>query len=143
VLKAQIADVTRQIQKNKGPSTEVVGQFKKFQAEEARINEVITFLNAKPPVSTLILRLARTLPPNIAIDSMDLRETGLVLRLSVRGDATAASGYATAYYEQLRADKELTARFEDVIFTGTPMRNATTGRMTVEILLRAKPAPKS
>src|SRR4051794_32722187 len=40
LLQGQIADVTRQIQKQKRPSEQAVAMFKKFQAEEARINEV-------------------------------------------------------------------------------------------------------
>jgi len=113
--------------------------FKKFQADEARAGEVETFLRSKPVVSGLLLRLAQTLPKDIAFDTFELKENGLTLRLSVRGDAAAASGHATAYLEQLRADKEL-SQFDQFTFTGTPTRNPTTGRMAVEFLLRLKPA---
>lgn len=61
------------------------------------------------------------------------------MRLSIRGDAAAASGYATAYLEQLRKDKEL-SQFEEFSFTGSPVRNPATGRMAVEFMLRLKPA---
>jgi hypothetical protein len=98
---------------------------------------VDAFVKSKPLVSALILRLANTLPKNIAIDSIDMRIDGLVLRLSVRGDSAAASGYATDYLEQLRADKEL-AHFDEFAFTSTPTRNPTTGRMAVEFILKPK-----
>ena len=103
------------------------------------MNEVQAFLTARPSVSTILLRLAQTLPPNIALDSFDLRESGMTLRLSVRGDAAAASGYGAAYLEQLRADKELSL-FPDINYTSTPTRNPATGLMAVEFLLRPKPA---
>ena len=138
VVQVQIAEVQAQIDRDKKISDQAVALFKKFQAEEAKVMEVDGFLKSKPLVSTLILRLAQTLPKNIALDNIDLRDTGMTLRLSVRGDAAAASGYATAYMEQLRADKQLD-QFAEVAFTNTPTRNPATGKMAVEFLLRTKP----
>jgi hypothetical protein len=138
VVNVQIAQVQTQIDRDKKVSDQAVALFKKFQAEEAKVMEVETFLKSKPLFSTLILRLAQTLPQNIAIDNIDLRDTGLTLRLSVKGDAAAASGYATAYLEQLRADKQLNQLFEQATFTGSPTRNPATGKMAVEFLLRTK-----
>ena len=145
VVNGQIKQVESQINRDKRASDQAVALFKKFQADEARVNEVDTFVKSKTLVSVLVLRLAETLPSNVALDSLELRDTGLTMRLSVRGDAAAASGYATSYLEQLRADKQL-AQFDEFTFTSTPMRNPATGRMAVEFLLRLKPpaavAPK-
>src|SRR3954470_24922876 len=138
VIKGQIAEVQRQIDSNKRPSDQAVAVYKKFQAEEAKVNEVDAFVKSRPLVSALIVRLADTLPKNIAIDTIDLRADGLVLRLSVRGDAAAASGYATDYLDQLRADKEL-SNFDEFAFTSTPTRSPSTGRMALEFILRPKP----
>jgi hypothetical protein len=141
VINGQRAEVRAQVDRDKRASDQAIALFKKFQVEEAKILEVDTFTTSKPIVSTLILRLAQTLPNNIALDTMDLRDTGLTLRLSVRGDAAAASGYATAYLEQLRGDKELT-QFDEFAFTSTPVRNPATGRMSVEFFLRIKGGAK-
>jgi hypothetical protein len=139
VLNRQIAEEVRKIERDKRPSDLAVAQFKKFQAEETRVLEVDTFIKSKPIVSALILRLGETLPPDIAVDNVDFREAGLVLRVSVRGTPEAALGLATAYLAQLRADKEL-AQFEEVNFTTTPTLNPATGRMAVEFLLKLKGA---
>jgi len=139
VIGSQIVDVQAQIDRDKGASDQAIALYKKFQADEAKVAEVDTFLQSKPVVSALLIRLAQTLPKDIAFDTLDLRENGLTLRLSVRGDAAAASGHATAYLEQLRADKEL-SQFDQFTFTSTPTRNPATGRMAVEFLLRLKPA---
>ena len=136
-VRQQLAEVQAQIDRDKKVSDQAVALFKKFQAEEAKITEVDTFVKLKPLVSPLILRLAQTLPKNVAIDNIDLRDAGMTLRLSVKGDAAAASGYAETYLAQLRADKELD-QFDQVTFTSTPTRNPSTGKMAVEILLRAK-----
>src|SRR4051794_32197737 len=69
VVKGQIDDWQRQIDRDKKGSDQAVALFKKFQAEEARINEVDTFVKSKPPVSDLLLRLTQTLPARVALDS--------------------------------------------------------------------------
>jgi hypothetical protein len=138
MVNTQLAQMQSEIERNKPASDQAIALYKKFQAEEAKVTEVDTFIKSKPVVSALIIRLAQTLPKNIALDNFDLRDTGLTVRLSVRGDAAAASGYATAYLEQLRADKEL-APFSEVTFTSTPTRNPSTGKMAVEFLMRPKP----
>lgn len=140
-VRAQVDEVQAQIDRNKKISDQAVTLFKKFQAEEAKVTEVDSFVKSKPLVSALILRLAQTLPKNIALDNIDLRDTGMTLRLSVRGEAAVASGLATAYMEQLRADKQLD-QFEQVNFTNTPTRNPATGSMAVEFFLRAKGGKK-
>jgi len=138
VINNQIDLVQAEIVRNKVASDRAIAVYKKFQASEFKIAEVDAFLKSKPIVSVLVLRLAQTLPPAIAIDTLDLRDTGMTMRLSIRGDAAAASGYATSYLEQLRNDKEL-SQFDDFAFTGSPVRNPATGRMAVEFMLRLKP----
>jgi hypothetical protein len=139
VIGSQVADIQVQVARNKEVSDQAIALYKKFQADETRAGEVETFQRSKPVVSALLLRLAQTLPKDIALDTFELRENGLTLRMSVRGDAAAASGHATAYLEQLRTDKELSL-FDQFTFTSTPTRNPATGRMAVEFLLRLKPA---
>lgn len=139
-VKLQIAEEQRKIDRDKRPSDQAVAMFKKFQSEEARVAEIDAFVKSKPLVSALLQRLGATLPTNIAFDSLDLRLEGLAMRLSVRGDAVAASGYATQYLEQLKADKEL-SYFGEFNFTSTPMRNPATGRVLVEFFLKFKAPP--
>lgn len=138
-VRKQVAAIEAQIARDKKVSDQAVAQFKKFQAEEAKVLEVDTFVKSRPAVSTILMRLAETLPKDIAIDTTDFRETGLALRLSVRGAPDAASGLATNYLEQLRADKEL-AIFDSFEFTSTPTPNPGTGKMAVEFFLHLKAA---
>ena len=143
VLSAQVAEAQRQVARDKAGSDQALVLFKKFQAEEARFAEVDAFVKSRPIVSELIIRLAKTLPTNVAIDSFDLNEKGLTLRLTVRGTPDAASGYANAYLDQLRADKQM-SRFDQVSPDGFKIanvqRNASTGRLNVDFILNlAKP----
>ena len=95
--------------------------------------------SSSPAVSPVVRRLGETLPPDIAIDALDFQADGVVLRLAVRGDAVAASGRATAYLEQLKADKEL-AQFSEFIFAQAPERNPVSGRISVQFRLRYQAA---
>jgi hypothetical protein len=141
-LKVQIAAWQQEIDTNKKSSDQAKALFTKFKAEEVRINEVDAFLKSKPILSDLILHLSETLPANIAIDQLDLRENGLAMRFSVRGSAQDASGLATAYSERLKTDKVLAERFEDVSFASLPTLNPNTSRIAVEFFLRLKGAKK-
>jgi len=139
VLHGQVADAERRIAQDKPASSQAVVAFRKFQAEEAKIKEVDTFVSSKLIVSDLILHVGRTLPVNIAVDSIDLRDVALVLRLSVRGARDAAAGYATTYLDQLKADEKLAQWFELVEMTSISP-NPATGRLAVELTLRLKGA---
>ena len=139
-LHSQLADWQRQIDRDKPGSDKAVALFKKYEAQEAKFQEVDVFLNSKPLVSDLLVRLAQTLPSNIALDNFDLRDTGLALRLTVRGAPDAATGYATAYLEQLRTDKQF-ARFDQTGANGFAITNVQrnpTGRLNVEFFLSLK-----
>lgn len=137
-LKDQLTQVQSEIDRDKKVSDQAVALFKSFQTEEAKVVEVDTFVKAKPVVSSLIIRLAQTLPKNVALDNIDLRDAGMTLRLSIKGDAVTAGGFADAYLEQLRNDKELSL-FGDASFTSAPTRNPATGKMAVEFLLKTRP----
>jgi hypothetical protein len=138
-LNVQVGEEDKKIARDKKTSDQAVALFKKFQGEEARVLEIDTFIKSKPIVSALMLRLGETLPANIALDSVDFRDIGLMLRLSVRGAPETALGLATSYLEQLRADKQL-SQFEEFTFTTTPTLNPATGRMAVELMLKLKTA---
>lgn len=141
VLRTQIAYVEKRIKTDKPVSEQAVLLFKKFQAEETKITEIDAFIKSRPLVSELMQHLGRTLPSNMAVDAFDLRDAGLVLRLSVRGAPDVAAGYATAYLNQLKGDKVLMAEFADAAMTNLS-RNMTTGRLAVELTLPLKAAGK-
>lgn len=140
VVRNQIDAQKALIERDKGPSDQAVALFKKFQAEESKIVEVDTFVKSRPIVSNLLLHVARTLPENMALEAFDLRDSGLVLRIAVKGAPEVASGLAEGYARQLKADAKLMAQFADANMTNLS-RNAVTGRLAVEITLPAKPGP--
>lgn len=136
----QVNDWQKLIDRDKKSSEAAKALYKKFQEEEAKINEVDAFVKSKPTFTPLIIRLAETLPANLALDSVDLRETSLVLRISIKGQSAGQA--AQNYVEQLQKDPKLTTQFDLIRLTSTPTRNATTGRTAAEIQLDLKGAKK-
>lgn len=129
-----------QINRDKRGSDLAIVQYKKFQAEAARAAEVEAFVKSRPVVSSLLMHLGRTLPPNIALDLVDLRDQGVTLRATLRGAPDLASGYASAYVENLRADSVLQPIFDDIALINLSA-NPQTGRLVIEIFLKFRAAP--
>ncbi|MDB6167997.1 MAG: hypothetical protein JWM88_861 [Verrucomicrobia bacterium] len=142
-LNRQIGDWQAQIDRDRKESDRFVALYQQFQAEDAKINEVKTFVNSRPAASALLMHIGETLPEEIALDTFDLQAGGLALRGTVRGSPDEAAGYATAYLDQLRADKVLAQNFSKVAFSGGGiLRNAETGRLSLELFLKFGPNPK-
>ena len=140
-INSQIEEVEAQIVRDKPASDKAVSLYTKFQAEEAQLNEVDAFIKARPIVSDLLLRIGQTLPANVALDYFDLRENLLTLRGTVRGAPDMASGYASAYVEQLRVDPVLVLKIDDVVLKNLN-RIPISGRLAIEIELKLKGAAK-
>jgi hypothetical protein len=140
-LKSQVLDWQARIERDRRPSDAAIALFKQYQAKTARFSEIDAFVKSRPAVSDLLLRIAQTLPHNVAIDTFDLTTPGLNLAGTVRGAPELASGYASAYLDQLRADAVLKQTFDDIKLVNLN-RNAATGRLSVNFFLHLKTAPK-
>jgi len=141
----QIADWQRQIDKQTKESADAVALYQDFKQEEAKAGEAADFIASKPVLSAMILRLGQITPKKIAFDLLDFRDNGLAIRATVKGAPDRASGDASAYEKLLRTDKVLGPIFGDVNLV-TMRRNATTGRLVIEIFCdykREKGAKKS
>jgi hypothetical protein len=131
-LRVQTRDWQQQIDRDRAASNQAVAKSRKFQADEAKISEVAAFLHSRPLVSDLMVNLGKTLPVNVALDALDLRETTLALRATVRGAPDLASGYASAYVDALRTAPEFATVFQNVELTNLS-RVAATGRLAIEV----------
>ncbi len=137
-LHKQIEKWTADRDRDKPGSTAAIGLFNKFKTEEARIREVDEFLKSKPLVSDLIIHLGQTLPKDIALDTFDLKDTGVSLKATIRGAPDTAAGKASAYIELLKGDKVLAPQFDDISQTNIGRSNS--GRLTIELFLKFKGA---
>jgi hypothetical protein len=140
-VKKQVADWQRQIDRDKKQSEDAVKLFQDFKLEEAKTAEVVDFMNSKPVLSEVVLRLGVVTPKKIALDILDFRETGVSIRATVKGAPDRASGDASAYEKQLRTDKVLGPMFEDVNLL-TMKKNNATNRLVIEIFCEYKKGGK-
>lgn len=143
-LNRQIDAWQAQIDRDKKDSDRFIATYKKFQDEQAKVVEVNNFIRSRPVVSEILLYIGETLPENIALDGYEQGSGGLTLRGTVRGSPDEATGYATAYLEQLRADKELAKNFGDIAYSGPGVaRNPQTGRLSLQLYLKFGPSTKA
>jgi hypothetical protein len=140
-LRRQVADVRAQGDRDRRGSDQAIALFKKFQGEEKKILEIDAFLKSRPQLSDLLLQIGQSLPKTIALNSLDLRESNLVMRGSVRGASELASGDFSNYAEQLRGNKDLKVLF-DTVTQGDVGRSPQTGRLGFELILKFKGAKK-
>jgi hypothetical protein len=133
----QIAEWQHQIEKDKFLSEQDVRLYQQFKLEEAKTQEVADFMESKPVLSEIILRLGVMTPKKIALDSLDFRDTGVSIRATIKGAPDRASGDASAYEKQLRADKVLGPMFDEVNLV-TMRKNNATNRLVIEIFCAYK-----
>lgn len=136
-LGQQVDEWQAQIDRENPVSVRAIAEFKKFQAHAAKVAEVEAFLKARPLISELLIQLGQTLPGNIAIDGFELRGNNLRLIASVRGAPEMASGHASTYLAQLRANEALAKWFGEIALLNIE-RNPQTGRLVVEYSLKPK-----
>jgi hypothetical protein len=98
-------------------------------------------LHEKPVLSDIVLRLGAITPKKIALDMLDFKDTGVSIRATVKGAPDRASGDASAYEKQLRADKVLGPMFGDVNLL-TMRKNNSTNRLVIEIFCEYKKGAK-
>ena len=139
--KESIAQIQAQIDKDEPESKKAIALFNKFKDEEKRANDVEAFVKSRPLVSEILQRFAETRPKNIAIKGIDLRENGIVLRVSVRGDAVTANTDHVNYVELLKKVRFLTDNFDPAEIKAANT-DPTTGYLEGEIHLAPKVAAK-
>lgn len=138
----QIATWQHDIDRDRKQSEEAVALYGEFKAQEAKADEVASFVASKPVISEIVLRLAQITTKRIAFDDLEFKDTGITVRATVKGAPDRASGDASAYERQLRTDKKLGPMFGAVNLL-TMKRNATNGRLVIEIFCEyKKAAPK-
>ena len=138
-LRRQVADWQEQIDTNKKSSDQTLVLSRRFSDEERKIGELNNFLKQRLALSQFLLQIGNTLPPDLAMDTIDVRDASVNLRGTASGSPDEASGRTSAYIEQLRQDKYFSGLFEEVTLNKLE-REQPSGRLTFDIFLRFKGA---
>lgn len=140
-LRDQTAGWQHQIDAEKAGNDQAVAQFKKFQAEEKKLDELRAFQASRFVGSDLLTQLGASLPPRVTLTSVDYRGANIVLRGTIEGSSDEASGDASAYLDILGKYPAFADKFESISLTGIS-RNVGTSGITFEILLKFKSGAK-
>jgi hypothetical protein len=139
-LRLETAAAEAEVKNTTVASRQAVELFGKFKEYEQGILGLQQFVSSgKLVVSDFVLHLGATMPPNIRLNSIDCKPTGVVLRGDITGTAEEASGLAYTYLDVLRKDKDLSGLFETVTLTSV-VRDAGVGRIRFEFGLQFKGA---
>jgi cell division protein FtsB len=138
-LRHQVAEWQSQIDTNKKASAQAQVLSRKFGEEEKKIDELNSFLKQRLVLSEFLQHLGSTLPPEMAVDAVEVRETGVDLRGVAAGTPDEASGRTSAYVEKLKQDQYLLGIFEDVALNRLE-RAQGSERLTFDVFLRFKGA---
>jgi hypothetical protein len=133
----QINEWQRQIDANEKASEKAVQLYKKFKDEEKKVSDVGDFVKNDFVLSDFVIELGQTLPENIALNSIDVHQGGAWLRGIVRGTSDEASGQASAYIDQLRANPRIASKFANVSLTSLN-RGVKAGELDFELSLKSK-----
>ncbi|MCS6244035.1 MAG: hypothetical protein H2172_09290 [Opitutus sp.] len=137
-LLAETAAAETEVANTKVASRQAVELFGKFKEHEKAITGLQQFVDSgKLVVSDFVLHLGAIIPPNIRLNSIDYKSTGVVLRGDITGAAEEASGLVYTYLDVLRKDKVMSGLF-DVITLTSVARDAGAGRMKFEFGLKFK-----
>lgn len=137
-LNREIDNWQQQIDRDSKASRATIADYKKFKAQEARTTELLAFqAGERLTLSDFVVTIGQTLPENIVLTDINLREDDVVLRGVVKGPAELASGTASGYEKQLRDSGEMSERFNSISLS-TLSRDASTGFLNFELVLKFK-----
>lgn len=136
----------REIEANVKQSNEAIRQTKVFEDEQKKIAAAMAFAGNPISPTDVVSFLARSLPAEIALESLDLKlapqaPAQCTLRGLVAGSADQATGVVSTYTDSLRNQPVAGGTF-DTISLNSLDRDAARGVMVFEIQLKAKPAKK-
>ncbi|HVZ63727.1 MAG TPA: hypothetical protein VG936_03995 [Lacunisphaera sp.] len=136
----------KEIDANIKQSNEAIRLTKVFDDEQKKIADAMAFAGNPISPTDVVTFLARSLPADIALESLDLKlgpqaPVQCTLRGVVAGSADQATGVVSNYTDFLRSKPEINGAF-DTINLNSLDRDAARGVMVFEIQLKAKPAKK-
>jgi ABC-type uncharacterized transport system permease subunit len=137
-MNRQLAGWQAEIAKNQKSATEAVVLSRKFAEEDKKIRELDVFLQQRLVLSQFLVHLGKSLPVDMVIDSVEIRENGANLRGAAAGSPVEAAGRTTAYVELLQRDDYFKALFETKDIREDVKRDQSTGRVTFEVSMRLK-----
>lgn len=143
-LNAQIAEAQQELDQNSRQNKEAIRLSGLFAEEQKKLGELEAFLATPITPLDFVSSLGRTLPKEIAIDSIDARISdpsgpSFTVRGRVAGTPDQATGTASSYVDTLKTDAQLSGLFDPITLTSIN-RDPQSGFMVFEIVFKGKAA---
>jgi hypothetical protein len=143
-IREQTAEAQRQIEANRKQNGEALRLSKIFSDEQKKLTEAEAFVKTPVAVLEFTDRIGQTMPKEIVIDYIEARmvdpkKSTVMVRGQVAGSPDQASGIASAYVDQLKADASLAKVFDPITLMRIDRNSAGTA-MAFEISLTVKVA---
>jgi len=143
-IQEQIAEARSQIESNRKQNAEAIKLTKTFADEQKKLAEAASFVNAPFSLLDFIDNVGQTLPPEIVIDyiesrMLDPKKSIVSMRGRAAGSPDLATGIASAYVDQLRADANFSKLFDPITLVRID-RTPNGTYMAFEVSLNLKPA---
>ena len=140
-LHEQAADAQRQIDGNLKQSNEAIRLSTVFADEEKKLAAAAAFSSGPVAPLDFLLVLAQSLPKEISLETLDLRLNGTLYQCTLRGivagTADQATGVASAYIDQLRAQPHIGEVFDPITLTSLD-RDPGRGVLVFDIAMKMK-----
>jgi hypothetical protein len=145
-LNTQIEQAQQEIDGNSRENKEAIRLSGLFAEEQKKLAELEAFMTRTVTPLEFVGALGRTLPKEVAIDSIDARLTdpngvSFSVRGRIAGSRDQATGTASNYVEQLKADAQIGRLFEPITLLNINP-DPQSGLMFFEIVFKGRPPAK-
>jgi hypothetical protein len=142
-LRGQITDWEGKISDNRAEVADIKHMQREYAVESAKIDQAFALMKPTFHVAELIGEIGRTRPEQVAIDTIDWSEGGILIRGVVRENSQRATDLLSKYVKQLALDEKIGPIFREIALTSLE-RGANEGvQLNFEITFRLKiPTPK-
>jgi hypothetical protein len=138
-LRRQIRDWELRINENRAEVRDIQRMQQEYATEAAKIDQAYTLVRPQLFVSDFFADIGRTRPEQMAIDSIEWNDTGIVIRGSLAEKSERATRLLGGYVELLRRDAKIAPQFREIGLTDVD-RGTTGETLRFEIVFRLKKA---
>jgi hypothetical protein len=138
-LRRQIRDWELRINENRAEVRDIQRMQQEYATEAAKIDQAYTLVRPQLFVSDFFADIGRTRPEQMAIDSIEWNDTGIVIRGSLAEKSERATRLLGGYVELLRRDPKIAPQFREIGLTDVD-RGTTGETLRFEIVFRLKKA---
>jgi hypothetical protein len=140
VLRHQIRDWEQRLLDNRAEFRDIQHMQREYALESAKIDQAFALVAPTIFVSGFLADLGRTRPEQIAIETIEWSEAGILVRGQVRENSQRATQLLSNYTKQLGKDEKIGPLFREIAQTSVDRGNNAGELLNFELIFRFKTA---